>query len=98
MQDFGEHARELISSEVGLRLLRALADDSALQALLRASGYWSTGQVAALASLLRCCVTFKARAGWAWQTGAGCAALRLLCGPVLRMLTRLTSDSQPGPL
>lgn len=33
-QDFGEHGREFITSEVGLRLLQTLTDTAALRAML----------------------------------------------------------------
>lgn len=38
MQDFGEHGREFISPEVGLRLMRLLADEAALAVFCEAQG------------------------------------------------------------
>lgn len=34
MQDFGEHGREYISAELGLQLLRTLADPKMIKAVL----------------------------------------------------------------
>lgn len=38
MQDFGEHGREFISPEVGLRLMRLLADEAALAGFCESQG------------------------------------------------------------
>jgi Zinc carboxypeptidase len=54
---FGEHAREYISAEVGVRLLRLLADERALAA--QAWQDFSSDDMRLLQALLRCCVEMK---------------------------------------
>ena len=56
---FGEHAREFISSETGLHLLRLLADPAVLEA--QASRQFSASELLEIQRLLRCCVQFQVR-------------------------------------
>lgn len=58
--DFGQHAREFISSEVGLRLLELLADEEKL--IFQLSASFSPTVAREITRLLRCCVTIQARA------------------------------------
>lgn len=58
LQNFGEHGRELISSEIGLHLLRLLCDPAARRTLLAA---YSISEAAVDALLPR--TVFKARVG-----------------------------------
>ena len=55
--DFGEHAREFVSSEVGLRLLQLLADESKLDAQLQRS--FSAAEASRVKQLLSCCVDMR---------------------------------------
>ena len=54
---FGEHAREMISSEVGLRFLQLLSDPHLLAA--QASAHLSAAELAHLQLLLSCCVALQ---------------------------------------
>lgn len=55
--DFGEHAREFISAEVGLHFLQTMADASGLHAFL--ANHLSQDKADHLLALLECCVQFK---------------------------------------
>ena len=57
---FGEHARELISSEVALHVLALLADREARDRQLAAA--FDADEVARLQHLLECCVQMQVRA------------------------------------
>lgn len=59
--DFGEHAREFISAEVGLHLLKLLANRDKLADQFEKRG-WLTGHdnsTEELLDMLHCCVEFK---------------------------------------
>lgn len=57
--DFGEHAREFISAETGLKFLELLADEQQLAAQLQRS--FDPDDASRVQQLLRCCVDMRVR-------------------------------------
>jgi hypothetical protein len=55
--DFGEHARELISAEVGLRLLELLASEQ--QLITQLTSDFSADGAHQVMALLNCCLTLQ---------------------------------------
>ena len=72
LQNFGEHGRELISSEIALRLLRLLCDEAQRAPLLQAYGL-SPAHVNQL--LQRAVFKVSASAGWVGELPGWLAGL-----------------------
>jgi hypothetical protein len=87
--DFGEHARELISAEVGLRLLELLADKEKL--VFQLTHEFSADVAHQVTELLQCCVTVKVRLNVDMVYCLGCAAK-----PVSQTLSCAHADPAAG--